>query len=87
VTKQSEETTLDLDFQGLPEGAMISGVEDSVVLAPGEETTKTMMILVPVDQYKGEFTFTIEATVSPGDFKISDTIDFLGPSAYILNQE
>lgn len=84
VTKQSEETKLAIELVGLPEGAIVSGLEETVTLAAGEETTKTLLIQVPKANYEGDFHFTIEASVTPGDFTVSDSIDFVGPSAYTL---
>ena len=45
---------------------------------------KTLLVQVPKDKYKGEFKITVEATVSPGDFDLTDSIEFVGPSAYSL---
>ena len=87
VTKQNNPTTFDLSFENLPEGAFLTGVEDSVVLTPGEETTKTIMVQVPKEHYEGEFTIKVKATVTPGDFTVEDSIEFLGPSAYTLRKE
>ncbi|MDF1849205.1 MAG: cytochrome c oxidase accessory protein CcoG [Verrucomicrobiales bacterium] len=87
ITKQTEETTFELEFIGLPDGAVVAGLEGTVTLAAGEETMKTFIVQVPTDSYEGEFHFTVEAAVTPGDFTISDAIDFVGPSAYTLKKE
>lgn len=87
VTKQNNPTTFDLSFENLPEGAFLTGVEKSVVLTPGEETTKTIMVQIPKDVFDGEFTLKVKAVVSPGDFSIEDSIEFLGPSPYTLRKE
>ena len=87
VTKKSEETTMRIEVKGIPEGTVVAGFEEVVVLAPGEETTKTLLVQVPIDKYEGEFPLTIEAVVEPGDFIVEDEIEFIGPSAYTLNKE
>jgi hypothetical protein len=74
-------------FQGLPGGAYVSGLNETITIDPSKETMQTVLVQVPTEHYKGEFQFTIEADVSPGDFTISDTIDFLGPSPYTLKKE
>ena len=84
VTKRNEPTHFRISTPGLPEGAIVSGIEERFELGPGEETMKTVLVQIPKDKYTGEFTFTIQADVSPGDFTISDTVEFLGPSAYTL---
>lgn len=84
VTKQNRETRFKFTTPGLPEGAVVSGIEETVVLAAGAETMKTVMVQMPEDGYDGEFVFKIEVTVEPGDFTISDSAEFLGPSPYTL---
>lgn len=84
VTKQSEPTVFTLKLTGLPEGAVILGLEETVTVNPGEESMKTLLVQVPKDKYKGEFKITVEATVTPGDFDLTDSIEFVGPSAYSL---
>jgi len=85
VTKQNQETRFKFTIPDLPEGAIVSGIEETVVLAAGEETMKTVLVQMPKDKYTGEFLFKIEVTVEPGDFTISDSAEFLGPSPYTLN--
>ncbi len=87
ITKQTEPTTMTFRFQGLPGGAYVSGLNETITIDPSKETMQTVLVQVPTEHYKGEFQFTIEADVSPGDFTISDTIDFLGPSPYTLKKE
>lgn len=84
VTKQTEPTVFTLKLTGLPEGAVILGLDEKVTVQPGEESMKTLLVQVPKDKYKGEFKITVEATVSPGDFDLTDSIEFVGPSAYSL---
>lgn len=84
LTKQNDTTEMKIRYTGLPEGAIVSGIEDTVDLKPGEETMKTLIVIVPKDKFTGDFNFSIEADVKPGDFTVSDSIDFLGPSAYTL---
>ncbi len=84
VTKQTEPTVFTLKLTGLPEGAIILGLDETVTVKPGEESMKTLLVQVPKDKYKGEFKITVEASVSPGDFDLTDSIEFVGPSAYSL---
>jgi len=84
VTKQTEPTIFTLKLTGLPEGAVILGLDETVTVNPGEESMKTLLVQVPKDKYKGEFKITVEAKVSPGNFELTDQIEFVGPSAYSL---
>ncbi|MEM6916135.1 MAG: cytochrome c oxidase accessory protein CcoG [Verrucomicrobiota bacterium] len=86
ITKQSVPALLTFRFPGLPEGALVSGLPDKITLEPSVETMQTVLVQVPKENYTGEFKFTIEADVTPGDFTLTDTIDFFGPSPYTLNQ-
>ena len=84
ITKQTEPTIFTLKLTGLPEGAVILGLDETVTVNPGEESMKTLLVQIPKDKYKGEFKITLEARVSPGDFDLTDSIEFVGPSAYSL---
>ncbi len=85
LTKKSEDTTFFVRALELPEGAVVSGLEEPLLLKPGEEANRTLIITVPVANYTREFKFAIQATVEPGGFVISDRAEFLGPSAYTLS--
>ena len=87
MTKQNEATTFQIKIKGAPESANVAGLEEAIVLEPQSETEKSFFIQVPKKGYEGGFDLTVEATVTPGDFVIEDTVEFLGPSAYILNSE
>ncbi len=86
VTKQNEPTHFALNVTGLPEGARAVGMDEEVILQPGQEATKTLIIQVPTEIYSGEFNLTLEAAVTPGDYTLSSTVDFVGPSTYTLNK-
>lgn len=84
ITKRQEPTEFRIRLEGLPDGAVVSGLEEVVVLQPGEETMKTLIVQVPKAAYKGGFRIELKGGVTPGDFEISDTVEFLGPSPYAL---
>ncbi|MEM9281066.1 MAG: 4Fe-4S dicluster domain-containing protein [Verrucomicrobiota bacterium] len=85
VTKKSEPVEYQISVSGLSEGAIAMGLDEPVILMPGEKTTRTLIIQVPKNAYQGEFKATIKAEVSPGDFTLSSSVDFIGPSAYTLS--
>lgn len=84
VTKRNEPTEFRLRLEGLPEGAQVVGLEEVVTLNPGEEAMKTLIVHVPKDAYRGEFRIELKGRVTPGDFELTETVDFLGPSPYAL---
>lgn len=85
ITKKQEPTEFRIRLEGLPEGALVIGLDEVITLKPGEETMKTLIVQVPKPAYKGEFRIELKGQVSPGDFEIKDNIEFLGPSAYALD--
>lgn len=85
ITKLQNPTEFRIRLEGLPEGAQVVGLEDVITLKPGEETMKTFIVQVPKSAYKGEFRIELKGHILPGDFEITDTIEFLGPSAYALD--
>ncbi len=85
VTKRNEPTEFRLVLEGLPEGAVVTGLDEIITLQAGEETVKTLIVQVPKAAYQGEFTIQLKGLVTPGDTKLADTIEFLGPSAYALD--
>ncbi|NLT70764.1 MAG: cytochrome c oxidase accessory protein CcoG [Verrucomicrobiaceae bacterium] len=84
VTKRNEPTEFRITLEGLPEGAAVTGLDEVIVLQAGEETVKTLLVQVPKAAYRGEFSIRLNGLVTPGNTKLTDTIEFLGPSAYAL---
>lgn len=84
ITKSQEPTEFRIRLEGLPESAVVSGLDELILLQPGEETMKTLIVRVPKDAYKGGFRIELKAQIAPGDFEVSDTVEFLGPSPYAL---
>lgn len=84
VNKRNEPAEFRISMPDLPSAAVVSGIEKIVPLKAGEDTIKTVLVQIPKANYDGEFTFTLEATISPGDFTLTDSVEFLGPSAYTL---
>ncbi len=71
----------------LPDGAVIIGLEEPIHPGPLGKVKKTFFVSIPKDKYTGEFRVTISSSVAPGDYSITDTVEFLGPSAYTLKKE
>ncbi len=84
ITKRQEPTEFRIRLEGLPDGAVVAGLDEVIVLQPGEETMKTLIVQVPKAAYKGAFRIELKAQVTPGDFEVADSVEFLGPSPYAL---
>jgi len=87
ASKRNEPITYEFSVEGLPDGATSIGLDEPVVLEPLGETTRTFFVIVPKDKYTGEFRVSVSGEVTPGDFEVSDIVEFLGPSAYTLKKE
>jgi len=84
VTKQNAETTFMFSTNELPAGAVVSGIDGPVPVSPGGGKMLTVIVQIPLESYTESFDVTFEATVNPGDFVLSDSVKFLGPSKYLL---
>ncbi|MBL9153147.1 MAG: cytochrome c oxidase accessory protein CcoG [Verrucomicrobiales bacterium] len=87
VTKRNVETTFTVRVVDAPPGLQLSGLEESIVIPPQSEVTRPFFALMPKDDYKGKFILKLQIDVSPGDYHVEDSVDFLGPSAYLFNEE
>ncbi len=86
VNKRNEPAEFRLVLEGLPEGSAVTGLDETIVLQAGEETVKTLLVQVPKAAYRGEFSIHLKGLVTPGNTKLADAIEFLGPSAYALDR-
>lgn len=86
ATKRNEPTLFHIGLEGLPPEAVVTGLEESITLQAGEETVKTLLVLVPKAAYDGEFTIQLRGEALPGNTPLADSIEFLGPSAYALQE-
>jgi len=84
VTKRHEETSFTFEVAGLPEGAIVTGLDD-LVLTAEKESVQTFIVQVPAAHFKGTFSIELTSTVGPSGEKLVDRIDFLGPSPYLLS--
>ncbi len=87
ATKKSEPTEFQFTLEGLPGTATIAGLEEKLTLQPQSEGERIFFVQIPKKDYTGGFTLILKAKVSPDEFILEDSIEFLGPSAYILNGE
>jgi cytochrome c oxidase accessory protein FixG len=87
VTKRNVPTTFTVRVVDGPAGLQISGLDEQITIPPQSEVTRPFFVSMPKDAYQGKFMVTLEITVTPGDYQIQDQIDFLGPSAYLFNEE
>jgi len=87
VTKRNADTTFTVRVIDPPPGLQLSGLEETITVPPQSEITRPFFALMPRDLYQGEFTLKLEIAVAPGDYVIADEVGFLGPSAYLFNEE
>lgn len=64
-----------------------TGFQQSVTLQPMEERNATFVVQVPRRQYAGSFPLQIHVTAQPGSIRISEEVEFLGPSPRLLKDK
>lgn len=70
-----------------PRGVAITGLEEEITVKPQAEVSRPFFANVSKDDYHGKFMLDLVIEANPGDNRFEDSIDFLGPSAYLLNEE
>lgn len=84
ASKRSTESEVEIIVKGLPDKATVVGIEEVVKLSPLEDSVRTLIVNIPIEQYEGKVTLEVNATINPGEVEIADRIEFIGPSAYTL---
>jgi hypothetical protein len=84
ASKRSTESEVEIRVKGLPDKATVVGIEEVVKLSPLEDSVRTLIVNIPIEQYEGKVTLEVHATINPGEVEIEDKIEFIGPSAYTL---
>lgn len=79
VNKRSVPVELTVSVHGLPEGASARGVEAPIPMGPLAEELRPLIVIEPRSRYSTPFTFQVEATDAAGSFKLSRSMEFLGP--------
>ncbi len=69
-----------------PEGAEVSGFENSVPVPPMGEEAHPLIVRVPVDRYEGPFTVTYEVSSEQGKARFTKDVAFLGPEPELLRE-
>ncbi|MCB1237566.1 MAG: cytochrome c oxidase accessory protein CcoG, partial [Verrucomicrobiae bacterium] len=87
VTKRNEPTTFTVTAKDAPTGLILSGLGESIVVDPQTEVKLPFFASITKADYRGRFTLNLEIAVRPGDYVIEQTVEFLGPSAYVFNEE
>jgi len=87
INKQSEPATFALAVEpvaGAPEGLRWSGWEDGVVVGPGAEEVRPLILFVPREHYAGKFRLRLVATGAAGGARIGREVEFVGPDPRLL---
>jgi cytochrome c oxidase accessory protein FixG len=79
VNKRSVPVALNLAARGLPEGASVRGIEAPITLGALGEEVRPLIVLLPRSRYTASFTFEVEASDPGASFRISRSMEFLGP--------
>lgn len=87
VSKRNIDTEIVSKAIDLPEGAVAIGLDEPVHPGPLGKVKKTFFVSIPKDQYTGGFRIKVNSAVTPGDYTLTYTVEFLGPSAYTLKKK
>jgi cytochrome c oxidase accessory protein FixG len=79
VNKRSQAVAVTLSVRGLPPGAAVRGLEEPVEIPAMGEEVRPLIVQVPRSQNVSAFTFEVDAGDLPGSFKLSRSMEFLGP--------
>jgi cytochrome c oxidase accessory protein FixG len=79
VNKRSVPVALTVTVRNLPEGAAVRGAEAPVAIGPLGEEIRPLIVIEPRSRYSAPFTFQVEASDAAGSFRISRSMEFLGP--------
>ena len=79
VNKRSVPAALTLSVRGLPDGASVRGIEAPVAIGPLGEEIRPLIVVEPRSRFTAPFTFQVEASDAAGSFRISRSMEFLGP--------
>jgi cytochrome c oxidase accessory protein FixG len=81
VNKRSEKVSLTLSVRGLPASATVHGLEVPVEIPPLGEEVRPLIIQEPRSQSAPALTFEVDAGDSTGGFRLSRTMELLGPES------
>ncbi len=79
--KRNQPASFSVSLVNPPEGFILSGSEQTIEVAPGEEISRQFVAIAPADAYKGRTSITLRLTANPGDVNIEQIVTFLGPNA------
>jgi hypothetical protein len=86
LTKRNTATVFTLRVLDAPEGLVASGLEGPVTLPPQGEATRTLVLSVPVQRYRGPETLRILVHSEPGGHEVTRRVDFLGPDRRLIGR-
>jgi cytochrome c oxidase accessory protein FixG len=79
VNKRPQKVTLTLSARGLPASAVVRGLEAPVEIAPMGEEVRPLIVQEPRGQCAPALAFEIDASDPGGSFRLTRTMEFLGP--------
>lgn len=87
VNKRNQSVRLQVRVIEKPQGALVSGFEEAVEVAPMAETVRPLIVQVPRAIYAGTSHLQVRLTDESGRADITRKVEFLGPDKELLGQE
>jgi hypothetical protein len=70
-----------------PEGFELSGADQSFVVEPLGELSRSCVVFAAAKAYQGQRDLKIEIHGEPGNITLTETVKFLGPNPILLHEE
>ncbi|WP_411827043.1 cytochrome c oxidase accessory protein CcoG [Luteolibacter sp. AS25] len=84
--KRNQPVEFKITLENPPPGFTLSGLGDSLTLGALDETSRPLIIVNKLDQYKGPTQLTMKISATPGKAIIRQKLKFLGPNPNLTNQ-
>ncbi len=86
MTKLNEPTTFRIQVVDAPDGLVLSGFDEEIILEAQSEGVRPFLAMIPTDKYAGQFELKLLIKAMPGNDELTKSVKFLGPSAYVIRE-
>lgn len=87
LNKRNQAISFNFSLENAPPGFTLSGAGDSITLNAQAETSRPLIIINDIENYKGPADLTLKITADPGGQTITQKLKFLGPNPNQLKSQ
>ncbi|MEM1084419.1 MAG: cytochrome c oxidase accessory protein CcoG [Verrucomicrobiota bacterium] len=84
--KRNKPASFSVSLADAPEGFLLSGGDQIIKVAPGEELARQFIAIVPTNSYEGRTSLTLRVVANPGEVTLDQVVTFLGPNPETLKK-